>query len=206
MESQVTSAIFYHEGDYLHHYCFSSSLFADLKILSRIRIPDCLHAALWIYAPLSGFLSIVTYIGKPKFILWPPCLYHLDMDSSSHIRYKGEKNCVRYSLKWVTESPMSFQQWALYILPSPRTSGWCLHLTFLHSISKRCLFILIYTKAGAELYFDWDTVDRRLSLSPNSKHVSRIIIPNHLIITPLVSPLYPCSTNCLEVYSVTHLI
>ena len=66
--------------------CCSSSLFSDLKILSPIVIPNRPHAAFWISAPFSGFLSIATYIGKPKLIQWPPCTYHRDMYSSVHIR------------------------------------------------------------------------------------------------------------------------
>ena len=60
-------------------------------------------------------------------------------------------------------------------------------------------------KAGADLYFDWETVDHRLALSPNSKRVSRIIIPNHLIIFLLVVPFSSCLTNFWEVYSVINL-
>ena len=77
--------------------------------------------------------------------------------------------------------------------------GWWLHWTCLHSISKWCLFVSLFTKAGAYLYFYLEIVDHRLDLSPNSKFVARIIIPNHLIISPLVVPFNPCLTNFWEV-------
>ena len=66
-------------------YYFYASCLTDLTILSRIRIPDRSHTSFWISAPLPGFLSIATRIGKPILIQWLPCLYHLDMDSSSQM-------------------------------------------------------------------------------------------------------------------------
>ena len=161
---------------YLSSFWFSS-FFADFKILSRIIIPGRSHAEFWISAPFSGFLYIATYIGKPKFIQWPLCPYHRDMDSSSHMRSEGENRFVWYWLKWVTKSWKNFHRWASWLIPSPRTSGWWLHRTCLHRISKRFLFIPVFPKAEADLYFDWDTVYHRLDLSPNSKRIARIMIP-----------------------------
>ena len=46
----------------------SYSFLADLTILSCIIIPDRLHVEFCISAPLSGFLYIAAYIGKPKLI------------------------------------------------------------------------------------------------------------------------------------------
>ena len=143
--------------------------------------------------------------GRPKFIQLPPCPYHRDMDSSSHMRSKGENSCVRYSLKWVTNYSTIFHRCASWLVPSPRTSGWWPPRTCLHSISKRCLFILVLTKTGADLYLYWETVDHRLVLYKNSKRVAWIIIPNSLIISPLVVPFSPCFTNCWELYSVIHM-
>ena len=65
--------------------------------------------------------------------------------------------------------------------------------------------IPVLPKSGVDLYFDWETVDHRLSLSPNSKRLARIIIPSHLIISPLVVLFSPFLTNCWEVYSVIHM-
>ena len=112
---------------------------------------------------------------------------------------EGENSCVRYSLKRVTKSSTSFHQWASWLVPSTRRSGWWIHRTCHHSISKQCLSVPVFPKAGADLYFYWETVDHRLTLSPNSKRVDRIIIPNHLIIPPWLSPflhVWPTVGRC----------
>ena len=133
-------------GRFFLSSCCSSSFFAYFKILSRIIIPDRQNTEFWIFSPFSGFLYISTYIGKPQMIQWPPCLYYPNMDSSAHMRSERENRCVQYSLKLVAKSSMSFHQWASWIVPSSCTSGWCIHQTCLHSISKRWLFIPVLPK------------------------------------------------------------
>ena len=76
-----------------------------------------------------------------------------------------------------------FHRWASWLIPPPCKSEWWLHQTCLHIILKRWLLMPVFTKEGAELYFYWETVDYTLVLSPNSKCVDRLIIPNHLIIS-----------------------
>ena len=115
---------------------------------------------------------------------------------SAHMRFKVEKRCVRYSLKWVTKYSTIFHRWTSYLVPSTRTSSWWVHQTFLHRISKRCLFITVLPKLGADLYFDLETVDHSLFMSPSSKRVDWIIIPDYLIIYTLAIPLSPCLNNC----------
>ena len=138
-------------GIYFSSYSWYTSFIFDLTILSRIIIPARPHAAFYISAPLSGFLSIATYIGKPKLIQLPTCPYHRNMDSLAQMISKVDMSCVRYSLKLVTNSSTSFHRWASWCVPSSHTSGWWLHQTCLHSILKRCIFVTAFPKSGADL-------------------------------------------------------
>jgi hypothetical protein len=65
---------------------FSSAVFTNLSLIMMPLLP---HAEFWISHPLSGFLSIATYIGSPWFIQWPPFPYHREIDSSTHIISDG---------------------------------------------------------------------------------------------------------------------
>ena len=70
-------------------------------------------------------------------------------------------------------------------------------------INKYVHKYLAHKKGNKILVWIWnDSVDHRLALSQHSKRVARIIIPNHLIISPLVFTFSPCLTQFWEVYSV----
>ena len=73
---------------------FSSS--AVLTTFNQIITPERPQAAFWISQPFSGFLSIVTYIGRPWLIQWPPCPYHRGMDSSTQISLDGKNLCLMF--------------------------------------------------------------------------------------------------------------
>ena len=68
---------------------FSSS--GVLTPYKQITTPECPQAAFWISQSLSGFLSITTYIDRPRLIQWLPCPYQWDMDLLMQISSNGEK-------------------------------------------------------------------------------------------------------------------
>jgi hypothetical protein len=77
---------------------------AVLTSFNQIITPDTPQAMFRISKPFSGFLSIAMYIGSPMLIQWPPCPYHLAIDSSTQMRSEGMKYLSRWSLNLVTWS------------------------------------------------------------------------------------------------------
>ena len=81
-------------------------------------------------------LSIATYIGRPWLIQWPPCPYHRDMDSLMQISSNGEKFCARCSLKFLTKSSTSLQQYCSDVISDGRLGGCSLNLMHIHRSSN----------------------------------------------------------------------
>ena len=204
MASQVPSALLYHE-------VIVFAIFLLFLILCRLNNPEPHHKP---WPPACRIMDLCPILQLPAH-----CYIHrkTQMDPMTTLsvppRYgtiityeirRREELCA-ILIKMSNEVFSKFPQMSLM----DRTLISHIWLVTPSNMSpqhiKQCLFTLVFPQAGADLYFDWETVDHRLTLSPNSKRVARIIIPNHLIIYPLVLPFYTCLTNCWEVYSVINL-